>query len=98
MHVTAKRLLGKRAFVTGGSRGIGAAIVDRLAEEDAAVAFTHRGQDQGNGPKKHSKTNDGGMEIQADSADPDALTQAVEKAAKNLSGIDIFVSNAGKAA
>jgi hypothetical protein len=42
MHAEMKRLAGKKALVTGGSRGIGAAIVHRLAQEEAEVAFTYR--------------------------------------------------------
>jgi len=44
MQAAMHRLVGKKAFVTGGSRGIGAGIVCRLAREDAAVAFTYRGR------------------------------------------------------
>ena len=92
-----KRLSGKKAFVTGGSRGIGAAIVDRLAEEGADVAFTYRGRRDA--ARKVSNKIQGsaahGLAIQADSGDPTALVKAIEEAADKLGRIDIFVSSAG---
>ncbi len=92
-------LKNKRALVTGGSRGIGAAIVKRLASEGAHVALTYasspeRAQEvvraaQGPGVKS--------LAIQADSADAAAVVQAVERTAAEFGGIDILVNNAGVA-
>jgi 3-oxoacyl-[acyl-carrier protein] reductase len=97
MHVTMKRLTGKKALVTGGSRGIGAAIVDRLEGEEAAVAFTFRTHqaDDANHSKKSLGEKRNHLAIQADSGDPEALRRAVDTAVAKLGGIDIFVSNAG---
>ncbi|MHC8387020.1 3-oxoacyl-ACP reductase family protein [Pseudomonas sp. MDT2-39-1] len=93
----AKNFQGKVAFVQGGSRGIGAAIVKRLAREGAAVSFTYRSS-----PDEAKKLVDeitlaGGnvFAIRADSADPEALQQAVRQAVENFGRLDILVNNAG---
>ena len=97
MHAEIKRLAGKKALVTGGSRGIGAAIVNRLAQEEAEVAFTYRGRRDAAEKVSAKIKSSGGqsLAIQADSADPDALTKAVDQVADKFGGIDIFVSSAG---
>jgi 3-oxoacyl-[acyl-carrier protein] reductase len=89
-------LAGKRALVTGASRGIGAAIAVALAEKGADVAITYeRSADraaevvraiEGKGRR--------GFAIQADSADPAAVKRSVEEAARALGGLDILVNNA----
>ena len=91
------QLRGKRALVTGGSRGIGAAIVNRLAREGAHVALTYVSKpDQAQEMVKVAQAL--GVEalaIQADSADPKAVAAAVERTVAELGGIDILVNNAG---
>jgi len=90
-------LTGKVALVTGGSRGIGAAIAKRLAAEGAAVALTYvRAADQANEVVKQIEA-DGGraIAIQADLADSDAAAQAVEQTARELGRLDVLVNNAG---
>jgi 3-oxoacyl-[acyl-carrier protein] reductase len=90
-------LKNKRALITGGSRGIGAAIVKRLASEGADVAFTYNSSpDKANETAKAAQAL--GVEaiaIQADSADASAVVAAVERTVKELGGIDILVNSAG---
>ena len=90
-------LEGKVALVTGGSRGIGAAIALRLARDGAAVAFTYvSAADKAEAVAKQIDA-DGGrvLVIRADSADPGAVTAAVEQTVRDLGRIDILVNNAG---
>lgn len=90
-------LAGRRALVTGGSRGIGAAIVQRLADDGAAVAFTY-GSSAVDAEKLVARVAEGGgtaVAIQADSADPEQVAGAVDSAVAQLSGLDILVNNAG---
>ncbi len=90
-------LAGKKAFVTGGSRGIGAAIVKRLATEGADVAFTYARSGEKAGEVAIVVEAEGrrAMAIQADNRDPDSVRAAVEKAAKTFGGLDILVNSAG---
>jgi len=90
-------LQNKRALVTGGSRGIGAAIVKRLAREGADVALTYVSKpDQAEETAKAARAlGVKALAIQADSAEPKALVGAVERTVAELGGIDILVNNAG---
>jgi NAD(P)-dependent dehydrogenase (short-subunit alcohol dehydrogenase family) len=87
----------KRALVTGGSRGIGAAIVKRLAREGADVALTFVSKPEGANQFADATTAFGGraLAIQADAADAEAVARAVDQAAKEFGGLDILVNNAG---
>ncbi|WP_432262600.1 SDR family oxidoreductase [Cupriavidus sp. TMH.W2] len=90
-------LSGKIAFVTGGARGIGAAIVRRLAREGATVAFTYQ-QSAATANALAAEVEAAGgraLAIQADAADAAALTGAINDAAQRFGRIDILVNNAG---
>jgi 3-oxoacyl-[acyl-carrier protein] reductase len=93
----ANSLGGKVAFVTGGARGIGAAIVSRLAAEGAAVVFTYRGSAAQASELAGNIEQAGGraLAIQSDAGDPIALTRAIDQAASHFGKIDILVNNAG---
>jgi len=90
-------LKNKRALVTGGSRGIGAAIVARLAREGADVALTYTSSPERAQEVAKSAQALGvkAIAIQADSADAAAVVQSVEQTVAELGGIDILVNNAG---
>jgi 3-oxoacyl-[acyl-carrier protein] reductase len=93
------KLEGKIAIVTGGSRGIGAAIAKRLARDGAKVAITYsKGADAAASVVKEIER-DGGkaIAIQADATDANAVKAAVDKTVATLGGLDILVNNAGTA-
>jgi NAD(P)-dependent dehydrogenase (short-subunit alcohol dehydrogenase family) len=90
-------LAGKRALVTGASRGIGAAIAKALAAEGADVAITYE-KSADSAAKVVAAIKDAGRKttaIQADSADVAAVQASVEKTVAALGGLDILVNNAG---
>jgi 3-oxoacyl-[acyl-carrier protein] reductase len=95
--VTGGRLSGRRALVTGGSRGIGAAIVRRLAAEGATVAVNYVSDAssadilvnelRGNGTRAAA--------FQADVGDPGQTRHLVERVVQEFGGLDLLASNAG---
>ncbi|WP_126976447.1 SDR family NAD(P)-dependent oxidoreductase [Frigidibacter oleivorans] len=89
-------LAGKRALVTGGSRGIGAAIAMALAEKGADVAITYERAADRAARLVEAITAKGrkAVAIQADSADPAAIQRSVQDTVAQLGGLDILVNNA----
>ncbi len=92
-----ERLEGKVAFVTGGSRGIGAAIARRLALEGAAVAITYASSQQKADELVRAIEAKGGraLAIRADSADSDALKNAITQTVEAFGRLDVLVNSAG---
>jgi len=91
------KLSNKAALVTGGSRGIGAAIARRLAAEGASVAITYTKGADAAASLVETIQRDGGkaIAIQADAADADAVKNAVEKTVSTFGRLDVLVNNAG---
>ncbi len=94
-----KKLEGKIALITGGSRGIGAGIAKRLAEDGANVAITYtKNADAAAAVVKEIERAGGkAIAIQADATDAKVVNAAVEKTAATFGRIDILVNNAGTA-
>jgi 3-oxoacyl-[acyl-carrier protein] reductase len=95
--MTTETLRGRVALVTGGSRGIGAAIVRRLADAGVAVAINYRERtDEANAlVKSIAGTGGTAVAIAADVSQADAVAQMVRRVNSELGPIGILVNNAG---
>jgi 3-oxoacyl-[acyl-carrier protein] reductase len=93
------KLEGKIALVTGGSRGIGAAIAKRLAADGASVAFTYAKDSSAASAVVKAIELAGGkaVAIRADAANVEAVRGAVEKAVATFGRLDVLVNSAGTA-
>src|SRR5687768_4138454 len=91
------KLTEKVALITGGSRGIGAGIAKRFAKEGATVAITYASSSQKAEELVETIKAEGGkaIAIQADSANPEAVKNAIALTVENFGHIDILVNNAG---
>jgi len=91
-----KRHQGKKALITGGSRGIGLAVAERLAAEGADIAINYRSDDDtaAAAAERIEKLGSRAVLLKADVSDHKAIKSMFERLQDELSGLDYFVSNA----
>ena len=95
--MSAPKLAGKRALVTGGSRGIGASIVRRLAADGAAVAVNYVADERSATQLVDELTAAGAraVAVQADVSDSAQTHRLVDRVVEEFGGLDLLASNAG---
>ncbi len=89
---------GRRAIVTGGSKGLGLAIADELAREGASVAICARNEEEVVAAGERLREHGARVHAQpADVTDPEQVRDFMASSADALGGIDFLVNNAGRA-
>ena len=93
------RLKGKRAFVTGSSRGIGSEIAKLFASEGARVVVNYRSskREADNVVRSIRKAGGRAFAVQGDVSDPSSVSRMFSEGRRVLGGLDILVNNAGLA-
>src|SRR5690625_1233008 len=93
------RRSGKRARITGGESGIGAAVASALAREGATVARAHLPSEQPDADRIADLLEDAGVEVHhfpGDLHDTDYRDSLIDDAVSAMGGLDILVNNAGR--
>lgn len=88
-------LAGKNALVTGGSRGIGRAVVERLAEAGMDVTFTYLGNEAAAEELAAAHPDAAITALRVDVRDPDAVNRCVDRLVERVGTLDVLVNNAG---
>jgi NAD(P)-dependent dehydrogenase (short-subunit alcohol dehydrogenase family) len=88
-------LVGNRALITGGTSGLGYSIAEAFLRQGARVVITGRDEDLGRAAEGRLLTVGEARFLRADAADPDEVSDSVERSAGALGGIDVLVNNAG---
>lgn len=91
------RLFGRKILITGGSQGIGRALVEGFCREGASVVFTFNKSDKAASELIESMTTDGHkvLSIKIDCSDVDQAPRLIEQSAEFLNGLDVLLNNVG---
>ncbi|WP_022899964.1 glucose 1-dehydrogenase [Humibacter albus] len=98
-YVGTNRLVGRKAIVTGGDSGIGAAVAIAFAREGADVAIVYTPEEEEDAQHVADQIRDAGRKVltlPGDLVDPAFCTDVIARAVEDFGGVDILVNNAGK--